>query len=140
MLRRPRSRRALPILLLLSVACNRAENDLIGEWEFDAATYELIERYRSLDPEEQKHWVETARMNLAITKSTMRWEQELPGWGSREDSGSYRVLKSEGRRVDVAWAPGGKEETIVFTVEDDRLRFALRGRSIILKRVKPSGR
>ena len=132
-------RALLPLLLVVSVACNRAEKELVGTWEFDAATYELIPKYRNLDPQAQAHWLETARMELVITADSIQWEQALPGWGERQGKGPYRVLRSEGNRVDVAWNAGEKEETIVFTVKDDRLRFALRGRSIILKRVRPSG-
>jgi len=126
-------------VLVAAAACNRADKQLIGDWEFDEATYELIPRYRELEPEERQHWIETAQLDVSITKDTIGWKQKLPGWGTREASGAYRVVRTEGRRVDVAWNPGETAETIVFTVEDDRLRFALKGRSIILKRVQPSG-
>jgi hypothetical protein len=138
-------RRVQLLTLLLFVAttaaalggCAGAADDLIGVWEFDVATYELIERYRIAPPEEQKHWVDTARMDLEFTGDRITWEQRLPGWGNRTASGSYEVTDTDGARVTIEATLDGKRERLVLTVVENRLRFGLQGRSIILKRKTP---
>jgi len=127
--------RFLALLPLLFVACNSAEDRLIGTWEFDEATYELIQRYRSLPADEQRHWVETAKMDVTFTEDRISWEQRLPGWGNRSAQGYYSVVDTQGNRADLSVYFGEKEEKLVVTVQENRLRFSLSGRSIILRRV-----
>ncbi|MDH3591835.1 MAG: hypothetical protein OER88_08155 [Planctomycetota bacterium] len=128
----------IPLLFLLG--CGGAAKDLIGSWEFDVATYELVQKFREISPKEQQHWVETAHMNLTITASGIVWEQSLPGWGARSTTGTYTVVDVDGARVtvDAEFEDVKKKKRYVFTVDENRLRFGLGGRSIILKRQAPS--
>jgi hypothetical protein len=131
-------RTLLPSLLLpLLAACNTAADRMLGSWVFDKATYELIPRYRALPPDEQRHWVDMARMDLTLNGKEITWEQDLPSWGSRSAKGAYTVAETHGNRVTIDANFGGRKERLVFTVEEDRLRFGLSGRSIILKRKPP---
>jgi hypothetical protein len=127
--------RILFLPLLLVAACNRSAERLVGEWQFDAATYELIPKYQALSVEQKKHWVDTAQFDLSITADTIGVEQKLPGWGNRSSNGRYEVEGVDGNRVTILATLDGKPERFVFSVEGDRLRFGLKGRSIILKRV-----
>jgi hypothetical protein len=127
--------RILVLPLLLVAACNRSAERLVGEWQFDAATYELIPKYRALSVEQKKHWVDTAQFDLSITADTIAVEQKLPGWGNRSSKGRYEVEEVDGDRVTIMTSLDGKPERFVFSVQGDRLRFGLKGRSIILKRV-----
>jgi hypothetical protein len=122
------------VLFLLLAGCNRTAERMVGEWRFDPATYELIPRYRELSPEEQRHWIETARFDLTITEDRLAWDQELPGWGRREVEGRYEIEDVDGGRVTLTALFEGKPERMVFTVQENRLRFGLKGRSIILRR------
>jgi hypothetical protein len=124
--------------ILLLAACDTASEEILGDWQFDEATYELIQRYKTLSPEMQQHWVDTARMDLSFRDGRLSWKQELPGWGNRSVEGPYRVIESKGNRVTVEATFAERKERLVFTVAEDRLRFGLRGRSIILRRRIPA--
>ena len=123
------------LLAPLLLACNNSADRLRGKWEFDAATYELIPKYQALSVEGKKHWVETARFDLTITEKNLSIEQKLPGWGNRSSKGRYEVEEVDGNRVTVMTLLDGRPERLVFSVQENRLRFGLKGRSIILKRV-----
>lgn len=129
--------RALLLLFPLLAACGSAADRLVGTWQFDKATYELIQRYRELPPGEQVHWVATARMDLTFTEEEITWEQDLPSWGTRSVRGAYTVAETHGARVTIDATFAGKKERLVLTVDEDRLRFGLGGRSIILRRKPP---
>ena len=120
-----------PLLLL---ACNNSADRLQGKWQFDAATYELIPKYQSLSVEGKKHWVDTAKFDLTIDADTLSIEQKLPGWGNRSSKGRYEVEDVDGNRVTVMTLLDGRPERLVFSVQENQLRFGLKGRSIILKR------
>jgi len=133
--------RARPCALLFALAlggCGSAADELVGEWVFDGATYELVPRYRELSAEERQQWVDMARMNLTITENRIRWDQDLPAWGRRSAEGAYTVVATKGRRVTVDATFDGKRERFVFTLDEERLRFGLAGRSIILRRSAPA--
>ncbi|MHC4450562.1 MAG: hypothetical protein ACYS0E_10595 [Planctomycetota bacterium] len=55
--------------------------------------------------------------------------------GGRSSKGRYDVEEVDGNRVTIMTSLDGKPERFVFSVQGDRLRFGLKGRSIILKRV-----
>ncbi|MHC4938492.1 MAG: hypothetical protein ACYTHK_05950 [Planctomycetota bacterium] len=126
--------RILPLAPLLPLPCSKSADRLQGKWEFDAATYELIPKYQSLSVEGKKHWVDTAQFDLTITEDTLSIEQKLPGWGNRSSKGRYELEEVDGKRVTVMTILDGKPERLVFSVQENVLRFGLKGRSIILKR------
>jgi hypothetical protein len=73
-------------------------------------------------------------MDLTLNGKEITWEQDLPSWGSFSAKGTYTVAETHGNRVTIDANFGGSKGRLVFTVGENRLRFGLSGRSIILKR------
>jgi hypothetical protein len=124
-------------LLLASLAgCADAGERLVGSWEFDPATFDLVKTIREWPKAELEQRIKETRFDLVFTKDTVKWDQEMGyGWGVLHAEARYTVKEVEGNRVTIETALTGPEaERFTFSVQGDRLRFGLRGRSIILRR------
>ena len=127
-------RRLLPLALL--AACAGADERLLGEWEFDPATFELVKSIREWPKAELEQRIRETRFSLTFTRDRVSWDQSMGyGWGELKAEASYAVTSVDGNRVRIETALNGVErETLVLSVEGDQLRFGLRGRSIILRK------
>jgi len=83
----------------------------------------------------QDRRVERAKFDLELTADRIRIEQDMMVWGERKAEGAYRVHSQDGNRVVLLMdIEGWDKGRLVLTVQGDRLRFGLGGRSMILKR------
>ncbi len=128
-------RGALALALLLA-ACSGADERLIGEWEFDPATFDLVKSIREWPEAEREQRIRESRFDLSFTRDRVKWDQSMGyGWGTLHAEAAYMVKSVEGNRVKIETALYGVErETLVFSLDGRRLRFGLKGRSIILRR------
>jgi len=129
-------RTPLATLALLLAACGSAEKEILGRWEFDPETFELVKTIREWPPEEKARRIAETRFDLTFTEKSIRWEQEMGyGWGTLSAEAPYTIASVDGKRVTIRTALRGVErESYVFSVDGDRLRFGVGGRSIILRR------
>ncbi len=121
---------------LLITACGGAAEGLVGSWEFDPATFDLVASIRAWPKAELEQRIRETRFDVTFTRERVKWEQSMGyGWGSLSAEAAYTVTAVDGKRVTIETALTGVEkEKLVFSVEGSRLRFGLKGRSIILRR------
>ena len=131
-------KRSLLLPLLLLGACGSASDRLLGSWVMDVATLNLSPHFRELDQSQKENVIGQTRWNLEFTKTRLKWDHAMYGWGAEKWEAAYTVKETEGNRatleVDRPGKRPGKKMKLVVTVTDERLQFSVQGRSIILKR------
>jgi hypothetical protein len=127
------TRRATLLVALCLAGCGGAPERLVGKWEFDPETMNFSPSFRELPQEGKERALAQTRWSLEFTKTELKWDHSMWGWGSLAFKAKYEVESHDGNRVTIKVEPVGK---LVFTVTEDRLRFGYKGRPIILKRKK----
>jgi len=124
----------LTLVALTVVACGKPADKLIGKWGIDEAALADSDEIKKMPEAERKAALEMAKGMMGSLTIEFTADKMTADMMGKKMEGTYKVLSTEGDKVNIEGTMDGKTEKMTILCKGDGLIMDMGKKSVALKR------
>lgn len=124
----------LTLVALTIVACGKPADKLIGKWGIDEAALADSDEIKKMPEAERKAALEMAKGMMGSMTIEFTADKMTADMMGKKMEGTYKVLSTEGDKVNIEGTMDGKTEKMTILCKGDGLIMDMGKKAVALKR------